>query len=192
MEAGEDVEMKAIILLHEIYGINRYILTRKEKFQSLGFDVYCPDFYGGKVFDYKDKDAAYTYFFEHVGLEAYRIVWNLVDELKTRYESVFIAGYSVGATLAWRCSENPNCTGIVACYGSRIREYLSITPQCPVLLIFAAKDTFDVCSVVKALQNIQHTTVESFPAEHGFLDPYSSSYDMTQAMEAENRIKNFL
>ena len=184
--------MKAIIILHEIYGINRFIITRKERFQSLGFDIYCPDFYEGKVFDYNDRDAAYTYFFEHVGFEAYHIIWKLVDELKERYESVFIVGYSVGATLAWRCSENPNCTGIVACYGSRIRDYLYIAPQCPILLIFAEKDAFDVCSVVKSLQNRLHATVESFPAEHGFLDQYSSYYDMTQAIEVENRIINYI
>lgn len=29
--------MKAIIILHEIYGINRFIIARKERFQSLGF-----------------------------------------------------------------------------------------------------------------------------------------------------------
>lgn len=184
--------MKAVILLHEIYGKNHFIDMQCEKFKNLGFSVYCPDFYNNKVFDYGEIEAAYTYFYENVGLNAYYSIWNLVDELKLKYEDVYIVGYSVGATLAWRCSENPNCTGIIACYGSRIRDYLSVKPKCPVLLMFAKKDSFDVTSVINSLKSAPNTNVELFQAEHGFFDPYSVHYDAIQAKEAENKAMCFL
>ena len=184
--------MKAIILLHEIYGMNHFIEEQRKKFTNWGFRVYCFDFYNGTGFDYSEADAAYQYFYEHTGLDGYRLIWNLVDELKVEYEEIYLVGYSVGATLAWRCSENPNCTGIIACYGSRIRDYLNVKPKCPVLLMFAEKDSFDVTSVMKSLNELPNTNVESFQAEHGFLDPYSVHYDAVPAKNAENKMIGFL
>lgn len=186
------IVMTAIIILHEIYGINQFIDMQCEKYKNWGFRVYCPDFYNKLSFDYEKADDAYTFFYNNVGLNAYDFIWNLVDELKSEYEDIYIIGYSVGATLAWRCSENPNCTGIIACYGSRIRDYLNVTPKCPVLLMFAEKDSFDVTSVMKSLNRIPNTTVTSFPSEHGFLDSYSQHYDALQAKDAEAKIMCFL
>lgn len=184
--------MKAIILLYEIYGKNHFIREQCEKIRSFGYDVYCPDFYNGNVFEYEDTDAAYHYFCTHVGFDRYHSVLELVDELKLKYEAVYIMGYSVGATLAWRCSENPNCSGVIACYGSRIRDYLSVRPKCPSLLLFAEKDSFDVASVMAALKGIPLIDIKSFPAEHGFMDSYSSHYSALWAEEAEDKIMNFL
>lgn len=181
--------MNAIILLHEIYGRNRFIEMLCEKYRSLGFRVYCPDLNRGAVFDYRETGAAYAHFYANK--DAFRSVWALLDRLKLQYENVFVAGYSAGAALAWRCSENPNCSGVIACYGSRIRDALNVTPKCPVLLIFARRDCFDVDAVVRTLKAAPNTEVAVFPGEHGFLDPDSGRYDERSAGEAENCIRRF-
>lgn len=184
--------MKALILLHEIYGINKFIDLQRKKFEKLGFKVYCPDFYNGTVFNYTETETAYTYFYKNIGLNAYFSIWNLVNKLKLKHEAVYIIGYSVGATLAWRCCENPNCTEIISFYGSRIRDYLNVIPKCPVLLLFAENDSFDVASVIKVLKNIPHTNIASFQAEHGFFDPYSAHYNAIQTKKAEDKVLSFL
>lgn len=184
--------MNAIILLHEIYGQNRFMQMQCQKYQRLGFTVYSPDFNEKMVFDYRDEAAAYAHFYARAGMNAYQSVWNLLDTLKPRYEKVFLLGYSAGATLAWRCSEHPNCTGVIACYGSRIRDYLNVTPRCPFLLLFAQRDRFDVSHVTDLLQSIPRARICSFPAEHGFLDPYSPHYSASCAREAEAMILHFL
>ena len=115
--------MKAIILLHEIYGVNRFMDAQRQKYEKLGLAVFCPDFYNGRVFGYDETENAYPYFYEQVGLDSYCRVWKQVDALRTQYEKVYLLGFSVGATLAWRCSKNPNCAGAIACYGSRIRNF---------------------------------------------------------------------
>ena len=182
--------MNAIILLHEIYGRNDFMNMLCRKYRDLGFRVYCPDLNRGRVFDYRETDAAYAHFYAN--RDACRSVWALLDRLKPRYENVFLVGYSAGAALAWRCSENPNCSGVVACYGSRIRDYLSVMPKCPVLLIFAGRDCFDVDAAAKALESAPNTEVAVFPSEHGFLNPDSGRYDAALAGEAESRVRRFL
>lgn len=183
---------KAVILLHEIYGRNQFIRSQSKNYSNLGFRVYCPDWNQGKVFAYSETDAAYRHFYACAGIEAYRSLWALVDQLKPRYAQLFLVGYSVGATLAWRCSENPNCSGVIACYGSRIRDYLRVKPQCPSLLLFAERDSFDVDSVGKALEAAPNTKAIFFDAEHGFLDPFSPNYAPHQAETAEKLILDFL
>ena len=184
--------MKAIILLHEIYGWNPFMDAQRRKLEKLGFAVFCPDFYGGCVFGYEETEQAYTCFYEQVGLEAFRRVWEQVDILRKQYESVYILGFSVGATLAWRCSENRNCAGVIACYGSRIREYPEVMPRCPTLLLFAEKDSFDVPALAGRLEQTPNTRVRLFPGEHGFLDPDSGHYHGPAAKEAEAEILRFL
>ncbi len=36
----------ALLVLHEIYGVNRHILDLCAGYHALGFDVYCPNLYG--------------------------------------------------------------------------------------------------------------------------------------------------
>lgn len=188
----EKWDMNAMIVLHEIYGKNSFIEEACKKYENLGFDVYCPDFYKGKVFHYVETDFAYSYFKENVGFDVYHFVWKMIDELSERYEAVYVIGYSVGATLAWLCCENSNCRGIVAYYGSRIRDYLYLQPKCPVLLIFAEKDCFDVVSVSEVLRSVPNIKILNCPAEHGFMDCYSLYYDAWQSTKAENKTLDFI
>lgn len=184
--------MKAIILIHEIYGKNNFIDMQCNKYQDIGFDVYCPDLLNNRVFSYNEVDEAYTYFYANVGLNAYRLIWNLLETIKLKYEKIYIIGYSVGATLAWQCSENPHCSGVVCCYGSRIRDYMWVKPKCPVLIIFAKEDSFDVYSAKNSLEQLPNTSVALLQAKHGFMDLYSEYYDATQAEITEKKILNFI
>ena len=188
----EKWEMNAIIVLHEIYGKNTFIEEECKKYEDLGFDVYCPNIYEGKVFSYIEADVAYSYFGENVGFDIYHLIWKMIDELSKRYEAIYVIGYSVGATLAWLCCENPNCKGIIAYYGSRIRDYLYLQPKCLVLLIFAEKDSFDVVSVSETLSRIPNIEIMNCPAEHGFMDYYSLHYDVCQSAKAENKTLDFI
>lgn len=184
--------MKAMILLHEIYGVNRFMNAQRQKYEKLGFAVFCPDFYGGRVFGYDETEDAYRWFYEQAGLDSYRRAWDLVDRLRKQYTAVYLLGFSVGATLAWRCSENPNCAGVIACYGSRIRAFPEVIPRCPALLLFAEKDSFDVPALAERLKQTPKTQIRLFPGEHGFLDPGSGHYHASAANEAEAEILRFL
>lgn len=183
---------EAIIILHEIYGVNDFIKGQCQKYRDLGFEVICPDLLERPSFRYEESKEAYDFFTTHVGFDVYQDVCRLIVGLKKMYNKVFILGFSVGATIAWRCCENPLCSGVVACYGSRIRDYTDLNPVCPTLLLFAKEDSFDVGAVMESLQGKQGLFSFSMDAGHGFMDPYSKQFNDAQAQLAEEFTLCFL
>lgn len=129
---------------------------------------------------------------KNIGFDVYKEISMMVNKLKQKHYNVFILGFSVGATIAWRCCENSLCSGIVACYGSRIRDYTYLTPPSPTLLLFAKEDSFDVHSVVCQLQDKQHLSIIECDAKHGFLDSFSERFNFQQSKRAEELITEFI
>jgi dienelactone hydrolase len=150
---------QAIVVLHEIYGVNQFIKEQWQKFTQAGYDVFCPNMIERASFSYEKSIEAYDFFMKNVGFEVYKEISSFVNKLKDKYDNVFIIGFSVGATIAWRCCENSLCSGIVACYGSRIRDYTDINPICPTLVLFAKEDSFDVHEMACQLHDKQHLSV---------------------------------
>ena len=75
---------KAIVLLHEIYGVNAHIQHYANEFNALGYDVYCPNFLQlEQPFTYEEEQQAYAYFMNEVGFEqGFAQVQSLLLELK--------------------------------------------------------------------------------------------------------------
>lgn len=182
----------AVIILHEIYGINRFIEELCTEYNVQGFDVFCPNMIQKENFLYSESTEAYQFFINNVGFDFYKEVETLIAQLKLTYEKVFVIGFSVGATIAWRCCENINCDGIICCYGSRIRDYMSLQPSCPVLLLFAEYDSFDVDGVIEQLVEKNNVYLYKLQASHGFIDQYSNFSDKEQAQISKEHIRKFL
>lgn len=183
---------KALIILHEIYGINSFIKEQSQKYIAEGFDVFCPDLLGRSPFSYDEEKAAYEYFTQNIGFQVFEEVNDLIIKLKEDHDQVFLLGFSVGATLAWCCCENMLCSGIVACYGSRIRDYIGLCPACPTILLFADNDSFNVSEVVNRLKETPDVSLTVWDAPHGFMDPYSSHYNQAASEAAGKVIDGFL
>lgn len=182
-----------IIILHEIYGINQFIKDICFQYHDEGYDIFCPSLFDDKaVFSYTDSQRAYDTFINTIGFDIYTQINKLIDQLKTSYQSVILIGFSIGATIAWRCSETSSCNGVLCCYGSHIRDYLTVIPKYPVLLLFAKYDSFDVISVCNQLQKRNHTKIKIMEANHGFIDSYSSYYSTSQAQLYNLYRKKFL
>ncbi len=182
----------AVILLHEIYGLNQFVEKKATELNLQGFDVFCPNMLGRESFPYSKAQAAYQFFTENVGFDYQKEVTALSAQLKLTYNKVYLLGYSVGATIAWRCCEGSSYDGIICCYGSRIRDYLSLQPSCPTLLLFAEEDSFNVPYVIKQLSDKQNVDILRFQASHGFMDEFSSSYAPEQGQKAEAYIMDFI
>ncbi len=184
-----------IIVLHEIYGVNRHIKTIAQNFSATGYDVVCPNFLGlSKPFKYTQQEAAYQHFVLNVGFErAANQITKLVAEAREKYKHIFILGYSVGATIGWLCSEQSNmCDGVIGYYGSRIRDYMEVAPKCPVLLLFPTQEkSFDVNAFVSSFKKA-NVDVHMLIGEHGFADPFSQNYCESSFQEANRLVHNFL
>lgn len=184
-----------IIILHEIYGMNQHIRLICDCFGMDGYDVICPDLINRKeAFLYDQEEEAYQYFIENIGIEsAFQKVEKLIMQRRKQYKYVFLVGYSIGATIAWLCSrENNMCDGIIGYYGSRIRDYVDITPKCPVLLFFPAiEKSFNVERLVDSLEKI-NIDIHVLKGEHGFSDPFSGNYCEPSYRNTKKLTDNFI
>ena len=182
----------AMIILHEIYGINDFIRDTCAGYHAKGFDIYCPDMLSKNRFAYHEMERAYAFFNSEVGFDYYSQIEALLEALRPAYDKLYVMGFSVGATLAWRCCTSKLCDGIICCYGSRIRDYMNLSPTCSVLLLFALEDSFSVNEVATSLQKKAKTKLCVFQAKHGFLDSYSQHYNEEQMRAAKEQINIFL
>jgi dienelactone hydrolase len=183
------------IILHEIYGINDHIHYYKNVLTSKGFEVICPHLLGRESFPYEREEEAYHYFMNEVGFpKAMDEVKRLIHENREKYERIFIIGFSAGATIAWACSESKSeVDGIVGYYGSRIRNYMDTEPACPTLLFFPAHEkSFDVLDLERKLQTKKNTAVEIIEAEHGFMNPYYTTYNPIESTKCIKKSIHFL
>lgn len=186
----------AIVVLHEIYGINKNIESKCDKLNDHGYDVFCPNLLDRKeAFNYVDEAAAYNNFIQCIGIEkpAKRIE-SIVKELKKVYQHVFILGFSMGATIAWLCGEDGCQDGIICFYGSRIRDYVSIEVRCPVALYFAEKEkSFDVDQLIYNLKNKRNIEeIKKYKGEHGFADEFSKNYNSESYERSYEDMLNFI
>ncbi|WP_050180105.1 dienelactone hydrolase family protein [Domibacillus robiginosus] len=183
-----------VIVLHEIWGVNLHIKGVCRTLLACQLDVYCPDLLGNSThFTYGQENEAYTFFKEQVGFEkAAGQVKALIAECRQQYKKVFLVGFSAGAAVAWICSGEKGVTGVIGFYGSRIRDYLFVTPACPVLLFFPESEpAFKVSEVIKALDHPLVQTVQ-YKAAHGFSDPFSSNYNQETAERAFSEVFAFI
>lgn len=187
----------AIVLVHEIYGVNDHIKYVKNKLSKLDIDVICPNLLSQEnAYIYDQEQMAYQNFMQNLGFEkgAYQIK-QICKNLKETYKKVGIVGFSVGATMAWLCSQDNSCDFIVGCYGSRIRNYTDIEPICPTLLIFPTEENaFPILTLIKTLEQKEnkHVDVKSFQGMHGFMNPFYKNYRAKSAEDAFQCIEKFI
>ncbi|WP_144555986.1 dienelactone hydrolase family protein [Bacillus sp. X1(2014)] len=182
-----------IIVIHEIYGINQHMLSFCDLLSKQNFNVICPNLLEREIpFDYTQEEDAYRNFMVNVGF-AYALhkIKNILSDVKDEYEKIFIIGFSVGATIAWLCSDQDCVDGIVGYYGSRIRNYMELTPQCPTILFFPQEEqSFNVDELILDLEKM-NIEIHKFNGKHGFSDPYSSEYNEKLAQKAFSEMMKF-
>ncbi|WP_283750013.1 dienelactone hydrolase family protein [Bacillus cereus] len=187
----------AIIVVHEIYGVNDHMQHVIDRFTSSHINVFCPNLLQSQhAFHYSDEEKAYQHFMNHIGFDdGKEQIEELITSLSSSYTHIGLLGFSVGATIAWLCSNNSKIDFIIGCYGSRIRDYVHIKPTCATLLIFPEQEaSFSVSSLMQTLQQQNNPLLEinQLHGEHGFLNPYTEKYNEHSTKQAYNLIDSFL
>lgn len=186
-----------VVLIHEIYGVNEHMKYMTDIITEWGIDVRCPNLLGkDQVYSYEEEEQAYENFMLNIGVEkgALRIK-RYVEDLKIHYEKVYLLGYSVGATMAWLCSEDVIINGIVGYYGSRIRDHMNIIPKCPTLLFFSdIEKSFNVQGLTQKIieSNNENISIKTFSAKHGFANPYSLQFEKQLFVHSLQLTRDFL
>ncbi|WP_423251795.1 dienelactone hydrolase family protein [Priestia megaterium] len=169
----------------------------KEKLSKLEADIICPNLLSKDApYSYEEEGMAYQNFVQNIGIdEGSRQITNMLIQLKQEYEEVGVIGFSVGATISWLCSEKNLCDFVIGCYGSRIRDYINRSPACPTLLIFPTKEeAFDVDYLINSLKQKREPLLEikKFYGFHGFMNPFSQTFNKESADQAFQTISDFL
>ena len=183
----------AIIVIHEIYGINQHMKNFCGFLSKQNFDVICPNLLGRDTpFDYTQEEIAYHHFMENLGFEnALHKIKGVISDIKNEYKRIYVVGFSVGATVAWLCSEEESVDAVVGYYGSRIRNFVTILPKSPTMLFFPQEEkSFNVDELISVLDK-RKIKIFKFSGQHGFSDPYSSKYNKESAQKAYNQMLLF-
>ncbi|MGL4523318.1 MAG: dienelactone hydrolase family protein [Bacilli bacterium] len=118
-----------------------------------------------------------------------------INRLKDSYEEIYLVGFSVGATIAWICSESGLVNGMVGYYGSRIRDHQEIHPKCTVLLLFPEKEElFDVGELLHSLneKKIENLKIHTSPTVHGYANPFSPNFSKVHFEESMKLTRDLL
>ncbi len=186
-----DAGQPAVILLHEIYGVNDHIKDAAAALEGRGFAVHCPDLLG-TVYGYDAEAAAYAHYMRVGFAAAAERAAALAASLAARHDRLYLVGYSAGATTAWLASGRGPFAGVVGYYGSRIRDYPDIMPTCPVLLLFPGSgEPFSVPALAAALAAKDQVRVHILSGRHGFADRRSPHYDAAAAAAADALVSEF-
>ncbi|EKR1469495.1 dienelactone hydrolase family protein [Salmonella enterica subsp. enterica serovar Muenchen] len=183
----------AVVVLHEIYGINEHIKEVCAEYHERGFDIYCPSLFEHCIpYKYEQQEQAYKNFVNVCGFNETKVNL-LLSDIRGRYKKIIMIGFSVGATIAWLSGESNLCDGIVCYYGSRIRDYTDIMPSCPVLVILTQfEKSLDPSNLQKKLAGKTTVTCHVLNSHHGFCDPYSETYNYRNSEIARDLTNGFV
>lgn len=184
-----------ILVLHEIYGINQHIQNVCKELAKRNYDIIAPNLLNDRIrFSYDQEEFAYSYFMNKIGFEfALNQIKQILYNLRPQYKKIYMLGYSIGATLAWLCSQTGVCDLVVGFYGSRIRDHLAVKPQCPTLLFFPTEEKcFDVDDLIMKLSKINNINVKKICGKHGFADKFSKNYSNKSARIASKEALLFV
>jgi carboxymethylenebutenolidase len=163
-----------LVLIQEIFGVNRHIRAVAEQWAGLGYAVIAP-----QLIDFVEADVELDYtpegvargrqLMSEVGFDrCVAACAAATDALRARGLKVGALGFCIGGSIAFLC-----CTRLglpaVSYYGGRILAFLHERPQAPLLLMFGRHDPLIPPEAVQAHRSaLPGAHFELFDAGHGF------------------------
>jgi carboxymethylenebutenolidase len=194
----DSVPRAGIVLLQEIFGVNRHIRSVADEYADEGYLVVAP-----ALFDRAERSVELGY-----GPEDRSRAIELMQKIETdvaladiaaaiavaqQAGKVAVLGYCWGGTLAFAAAcRLPGIAAACGYYGGGIAKMRHETPQVPTMLHFGQRDDHismgDVESVKAAHRDLP---VHVYPAGHGFNCSERSSYDANSTELARTRTLAF-
>lgn len=191
----------AIVLVQEIFGVNKHIRSVADDYAVQGFLVVAPALFDrverNLELSYEPADAARGMAAAmKVGLDAALTdVASAIAYARSGFGKVKVGvlGYCFGGTLAWLAATRLDPAAAVGYYGGRIAGHARETPRCPVMLHFGAKDPHITSSEIDTIERA-HPEVPLFvyDAGHGFNCDQRRDYEPNSAAQARQRTLEFL
>jgi carboxymethylenebutenolidase len=191
----------AIVLIQEIFGLNKHIRSVADDYATQGFFVIAP-----ALFDRAERNLELNYepadmtkgmdTARKIGVDAaLKDVAASIGYAHSELDKVKVGvlGYCFGGTLAWLAATRLDPEVAVGYYGGRIAQFATETPRCPVMLHFGAKDPHIPASEIRKIKTA-HPDLPLFMYEagHGFNCDRRRDYNRAAATLARERTLEFL
>ena len=168
-----------IVVATDIHGINNKLQTLLSELGDLTF--LSPSIEGNQPF--VNEQEAVAAFQLRDGLSTYqRQIADIANG-----QPIFLIGFSVGATSAWRYIASSEChvgSHAVVYYGSRIRDSLALVPRCAASVIFAEHEvSFEPKTIASVIAKSGANCSIIAGTHHGFMNPSSANYRAEVACE---------
>jgi len=197
---GPQDASRALVVVQEIFGVNRHMRHVCEEFARQGFAVACPALFDrvepGIELGYEQEDRKRGMALRSQ-IDAAATVLDIEAAALALPQSarIGIIGYCWGGTVAWHgATRSQRFTAAVGYYGGGIAAAKDEKPRCPVQLHFGAEDHGIPLSDVEAIRAARpEVEVFVYPgAEHGFACEERDSYNPTATAQAMQRSLAFL
>jgi carboxymethylenebutenolidase len=203
------VQGPALLLIQEIFGVNRTMRELADDLSLLGYVVVCPDIFwriqpGIQLNTYspdewKQAFGLFQKFDVDKGVEDLKATLAHVRQMPDVTGKVGCTGYCLGGKLAYLMMTRSNIDCGVSYYGVGIQDLLDEAKNIkkPYLMHIAAKDQFvppeAQQKVISALKGNKLVTIHVYPEQdHAFARVGGDHYDKDAATKANERTAAFL
>jgi carboxymethylenebutenolidase len=199
----------AVIVIQEIFGVNKNMRDICEKLSQAGYLAICPDLFwrqepGIRLTDQSEAEWArafqlYQGFDVDKGVDDLRATLSSIRENKDCSGKAGTLGYCLGGKLAYLMAARSDADCNVSYYGVGIEEILdeAVNISKPLLMHVAEKDKFvppaAQSKIIRALGKNKHVEIHVYPGvDHAFSRIGGEHYDPKAAQLANNRTAEFL
>jgi carboxymethylenebutenolidase len=197
-EVRPEAARAAIVVIQEIFGVNRHIRSLVDRFAGYGYHAIAP-----AVFDRAQRGVELDYDAEGIATGRGYVVQigfpNVMADVAATVAHaaatgpVAIVGYCFGGSVAWLAAADLPVAAAVGYYGAQIPNNLDHQPKAPTLLHFGELDhgipLDQVAKISEAHPGVDVHVYEG--AEHGFNCDARASYHPLQAAIALGRTLEF-
>lgn len=196
----EGKPLGGLVVIQEIFGVNRHIRSVADKFAAEGFLAVAP-----AIFDRVEKNVELGYegadMQNAMGFGQKLKIDDAVKDVdaalayaqKATGKPVGVVGFCYGGTLAWLSATRLKPTAVVGYYGGQIAKFAGENPHVPVLLHFGRQDAhIPEADVAKVQADHPDVEVYWYDAGHGFNCDLRGSYNEAAAKTAFERSLAFL
>jgi carboxymethylenebutenolidase len=206
--AGGTGRGSGVVLIQEIFGVNKVMRDLADGFARQGYVVLCPDLFwrqepGIQITDQSEAEwakgfALYKGFDEAKGVDDLKTTLDHLKKLPACTGKVGAVGYCLGGKLAYLMATRSDADCSVGYYGVAIEVALDEASQIkkPLMLHVAEKDQFcppaAQAKIRDALAGNPHVTLHTYPGvDHAFARMGGEHYDKKAADLANERTAAF-
>jgi carboxymethylenebutenolidase len=189
-----------LVVLQEIFGVNRHIRSVADRFAKEGFFTVAPALFDRvephvELADAGDDMQKAMALVQKINIEeaVKDVEAALHYAAKETGKPAGVVGYCYGGTLAWLAATRLSPAAAVGYYGGHISRFAQETPQAPVLLHFGKQDQhIPQADVAKVQAEHPEVEIDWYNAGHAFNNDTRASYDEKASKEAMAKTLKFL